>query len=106
MIFEAGHFIDNHHVEIKRHPAALNEPLDVFPVDDIQVSFLPECRKPLLLRSQNQTVCHAVQVIPLCDLRRPAISAYTNGGDDQGLADFKAVEHQVVQCRQRNARLA
>ena len=82
MVFEAGHLINDHHVEVKRHPTAFDEPLHVLAVDDIQIGFLPESCKALLLCSQNQAVRHAVQVIPLCDLRRPAISAYTNRCDD------------------------
>ena len=106
MVLEGTQLVDHHHIEVKRRPTAFDEPLHVLAVDDIQIGFLPESCKALVAAAENQTVGQPFEMIPLSDFCRPAILAYTNGGDDQGLSDFKSVEHQVVQCRQRYARLA
>ena len=59
MILETGKLINDHHIEVKRHPAAFDEPLHILTVDDIQVRFPPESRKPLFPAAENQTVGHA-----------------------------------------------
>ena len=38
VILKGGQLIDHHHIEVKGDAALINEPLDVFPVDDVDVS--------------------------------------------------------------------
>ena len=61
MVLEGTQLVDHHHVKVKRHPAAFDEPLHILTVDDIQVRFPPECCKPLFPAAENQTVGHVVQ---------------------------------------------
>lgn len=98
--------VNNDHVKIKWHSAAFNEPLHILTVDDVEVCLLPECRKPLFTAAQHQTVIQPLKVIPLGDLGSPTILTYTDRCDDKNLSNLEAVEHHVVQRRQRYARLA
>ena len=82
MVLETGQLVDHHHIEVKRHPTAFDEPLHVLAVDDIQIGFLPESRKALVAAAENQTVGQPFEMIPLADFCRPAILAYTYRCDD------------------------
>ena len=93
--FEGGQFIDDHHVIVKRDAALLNEPLDIFPVDDVHADPLPECRLALCFCTDSHRVGQPMQVVPLVDLCRPCISGDTQWSNDKHLANQEAVEAEV-----------
>jgi hypothetical protein len=53
VVFEAGQFVYNHGVIIKRDTAVLNEPLDVLAVDNVNVGFDFERRFPFRFRADR-----------------------------------------------------
>ncbi len=99
---EGGQLIDDHHVVVKGNAAFLDEPLDIFPVDDVHADPLPECRLALGFRADCHRVGQPMQMIPLVDLRRPCVSGDTQRSDDQHLADQEAVEAEVEDGGKRN----
>ena len=97
MGLEGRKLVDHHHVVVKGQPALLNQPLHVFPVDDMQADSLPQCRLALGFRAHRHGVGQAMQVIPFHDLRRPCVPCYPQWRYNQCFADFKAIQTQVKQ---------
>ena len=93
--FEGGQFIDDYHVIVKRDAALLNEPLDIFTVDDVHADLLPECCLALGFRADRHRVGQPMQVVPLVNLCRPCISGDTKRRNDKHLANQEAVEAEV-----------
>jgi len=106
MGLEGRKLVDHHHVVVKRQAAFLDQPLDVLPVDDVDISFLRQGRFSLSLASDRHRIGQVVKLVPLLKLCAPSITGHTKWSDDQHLVNLKAVEQQVQNGGQGDARLA
>ena len=74
MIFEGRQLIDNHHVEVKGKAGLVNEPLQVFTVDDRDVRLLHEGGFSLLRCPDCDRIGKTVKVLPFFYFRWPSIA--------------------------------
>ena len=91
---ERGQFVDHHHVVLKRQAALLDQPLHIFPVDDVDQRVLPKRRDALGFRSHRDRIRQALQVVPLLNLRGPGVPGHAQRRDHQHAAHLEALQHQ------------
>ena len=106
MVFEGRKLVYHDHVVIKRELAFLDEPLDVLTVDDVDIGFLRQGRFSLSLASDRHRIGQVVKLVPLLKLCAPSITGYSKWSNDQHLVNLEAVEQQVRNSGQCDARFA
>ena len=82
MVFEAGEFVDDNHVERPAPPELANEPWDVFTVDDGNHRRRRESVQPVLLGANSDRDGEPIKVIPLRYFGGPGITGYPQWCDD------------------------
>ena len=102
MVFEAGEFVDDNHVERPRAPKLANEPWDVFAVDDGYHRRRRESVQPVLFGANSDRDGEPVKVIPLRYFGGPGIAGYPQWCDDEDSVDGEVVEHELPDRRQRD----
>ena len=80
--------------------AVFHQPLDVFPVDQVDVRLPEKGGFALGLRADDYGVLQIPQMIPLFDLAAPCISGDSQRGYYQDPVGFEAVEKKLSQGRQ------
>ena len=103
-VFEGRKLV--HHDGVKLKGDILHHPLDVLPIDDIDVRIPVECLQPFFFRADRHGIADVLQMIPFFDFLGPCISRHPERCNHQDAGDLKVVEQQVVQSRQRDCRLA
>ena len=106
MIFERRKLINDHHIEVKGHPALFYEPLYVFPVDDVNIGFAHQCGFAFRFTADHHRIIKAVEMIPLLQLRTPGITSHSQRRNHQHPVYLKAVEQQVAYGSEGDARFA
>ena len=106
MALEGRQFVDHEHVVLKGQTALLNQPLHVFPVDDVDQRVLLKRRPALGFRAHRDRICQALQVVPLLNLRGPGVPGHAQGRDHQHAAHFETLQRQLRNGRQRDDALA
>ena len=103
-VFEGRKLV--HHDGVKLKGDILHHPLDVLPIDDVDVRIPVECLQPFFFRADRHGIADVFQMVPLFNLLGPCISRHPERCNHQDAGDLKVVEQQVVQSRQRDCRLA
>ena len=103
-MIEGRQLVDHHHVEVEGEAAVVDQPLDVLSVDDIDVGLRLKGSLPLSLGSHGYGEGQVREVVPFSNLRRPCISRHPERSDHQHLVDHEAVEQQVRDGCQGDAR--
>ena len=103
VVFEGTQFINDDHIKIERH--LIYQPADILAVDDIDIRLPGQCRFALFRCADCDAVCQPSQVIPFLNFLRPH-PCYTDRGYHENSADLKAVEQQVIDGGQRDARFS
>ncbi|MPM83525.1 hypothetical protein SDC9_130589 [bioreactor metagenome] len=80
--------------------------MDVFSVNDVNVGGLYQCRTALCFGADCHGADEVLQVVPLICFSWPCVSCHSQWCYYQNAMRLKAVKQQIVQCRQRDARLA
>ncbi|MPM91991.1 hypothetical protein SDC9_139125 [bioreactor metagenome] len=96
MILEGRQLINHHHIEVKGNAALIHEPLDVFPVDDVDVGASHQCRPALGFCSDSHGAYEVLEMIPLIRFSRPCVPCYTQRCDDQHPVNLEAVKQQIT----------
>ena len=99
---EGRKLVNDNHIEVKGKAAFLNQPGYIFPVDQVNMGFLPQRCLPLGNAADDGGVGKAFEMVPFLQFCRPGIPCYTERSNNQDLGDFKAVKAQVEKCRQRD----
>ena len=77
----------------------LNQPADIFPVDDIDHRRMVECCNAGFCVTYDDGNIQSLQMIPLFNLCRPCITGHTQRRNDQDLADLKGLQHKMVDLK-------
>ena len=64
VVLEGGQLIDHHHIEVTGNAAFINEPLDVFPVDDVEDVYK---RQEMTLTSSLRFAPVTLYLISMCE---------------------------------------
>ena len=95
-----------HHDGVKLKGDILHHPLDVLPIDDIDVRIPVECLQPFFFRTHRHRIADVLQMIPLFNLLGPGIPRHPQRCDHQNAGNLEVVKQQGIQGRQRDCRLA
>ena len=104
VVLERGQFVYHDHVKGERDAAFLNKPLDIFSVDDVNVSGSHKCCAAFSFGADSHGADEVLQVIPLIDFRCPCVPCHSQRCDDQDPMHLETVKQQVVDCREGDAR--
>ena len=88
--FEGTQFVDDHHVEIPREIEAsvvVHKPFHIVTVDGVEQSLGVQGSLPFLRRARDNRKVEVAEVLPLIQLRRPRVTRYSKGCDDEHLGD-------------------
>ena len=96
MIFKGRKLINDHHIEVKGHPALFYEPLYILPIDDVDIGLAQERRFAFCFTADHHRIIKAVEMIPLLQLRTPGITSHSQRRNHQHPVYLKAVEQQVA----------
>ena len=76
VVLERGQLVYYDHVEGERNAAFFNEPLDIFSVDDVNVSGSCKCSTAFSFGADSHGADEVLQMIPLIDFRCPCVPCH------------------------------
>ena len=103
-VFEGRKLVHHDGVKLKRH--IFHHPLDILPIDDVDVRIPSECIQPFFFRTNRHGIADVFQMVPLFNLLGPGIPRHPQRCDHQNAGNLEVVKQQVIQGRQRDCRLA
>ena len=103
-VFEGRKLV--HHDGVKFKGDILHHPLDILPVDDVDIRIPAERLQPFFFGTDRHGITDIFQMVPLFNLLGPGIPRHPQRCDHQDAGNLEVVEQQVVQCRQRDGCLA